>query len=96
MHNQTGDVVIETHQELAIKLLAKDVVVERAHDHRREATMDESPVGSHGCDDTVEKPVQTIEGQARVVKLALVSSILTLRRRSLLSWQSTQGTSSTG
>ena len=78
--NQTGDMVIKTHQELAIKLLAKDIVVESGHDHRRKTSKEESLVGSHGSNDIVEKPVQTIEGQARVMKLALESSVWTMRR----------------
>ena len=65
---QSGSIIIKTDQEPAIKLLVKCLVEERGD----ECTLvEEAPVGSKGSNGIVERAVQTIEGQVRVMKLAL-------------------------
>jgi hypothetical protein len=68
---RTGDIVIKTDQEPAIKFLVKDLVAERGSEPGHKTLVEESPVQSSGSNGVVERAVQTIEGQVRVLKLAL-------------------------
>jgi hypothetical protein len=69
--NQSGDVIIKTDQEAAIAYLVKDIVGERGDEKGCRTIVEESPVKSSGSNGIVERAVQSIEGQIRVMKLAL-------------------------
>ena len=69
--SQCGDVIIKTDQEPAIEYLMKDIVEARGNDKGCRTIVEESPVKSKGSNGIVERAVQTIEGQIRVMKLAL-------------------------
>ena len=68
--NQT--IIMKTDQELSVKALVQDVVKER-EDGR--TVVEESPKESSGSNGVVERAVQSIEGQVRVVLLALEDKI---------------------
>jgi hypothetical protein len=68
---RSGDIVIKTDQEPAIKFLVKDLVAERGSEPGHRTLVEESPVQSSGSNGVVERAVQTIEGQVRVLKLSL-------------------------
>ena len=66
-----GDVIVKTDQEPAIEYLVKDIVEARGDEKGSRTIVEESPVKSKGNNGVVERAVQTIEGQIRVMKLAL-------------------------
>jgi hypothetical protein len=68
---RTGDILIKSDQEPAIKLLVKDLVMERGSEPGHKTLIEESPVQSSGSNGVVERAVQGVEGQVRVLKLAL-------------------------
>ena len=72
---QSGDVIVKTDQEAAIKYLVKDIVLERGDEKGCRTIVEESPVGSSGSNGVVERAVQAVEGQIRVMKLALEDRI---------------------
>jgi hypothetical protein len=72
---RTGDIVIKTDQEPAIKYLVKDLVAERGSEPGHKTLVEESPVGSSVSNGVVERAVQGVEGQIRVLKLALEERI---------------------
>jgi hypothetical protein len=61
----TGDTVIKTDQEPAIKYLVRDLVAARGSEPGHTTIVEESPVGSSGSNGVVECAVQGIEGQVR-------------------------------
>ena len=73
--NMKGDILIKTDQEPAIKYLVKDIVLERGDEPDCRTVVEESPVGSSGSNGVIERAVQTIEGQVRVLKLALENRV---------------------
>ena len=76
MIDEVGDarqtIIIKTDQESSVKALIEDIVKER-EDGR--TVVEESPVGSSGSNGVVERAVQGIEGQIRVILLALEERI---------------------
>jgi hypothetical protein len=68
---RAGDIVIKTDQEAAIAYLVKDLVAERGDEPGCRTLVEQSPVGSSGSNGVVERAVQAVEGQVRVLKLAL-------------------------
>jgi hypothetical protein len=72
---RTGDIVIKSDQEPAIKLLVKDLAAERGSEPGHKTLIEESPVQSSGSNGVVERAVQGVEGQVRVLKLALEERI---------------------
>jgi hypothetical protein len=73
--NMAGDIIIKSDQEAAIAYLIKDIVLERGDEKGCRTIVEESPVGSSGSNGIVERAVQTVEGQIRVMKLALEDRI---------------------
>ena len=69
--SQCGDVIIKTDQEPAIEYLMKDIVEARGNEKGCRTIVEESPVKSKGSNGIVERAVQTIEGQIRLMRLAL-------------------------
>ena len=69
--SQSGDIIIKTDQEAAIGILVKDIVFERGDEKGCRTIVEQSPVASSSSDGLAERAVQTIEGQIRVMKLAL-------------------------
>jgi len=69
--SRSGDVIMKTDQEPAIEYLVKDIVDARGDEKGSRTLVEESPVKSKGSNGLVERAVQTIEGQIRVMKLAL-------------------------
>ena len=55
--------------------MAKGIVFERGGEKGSRTIVEESPVGSSGSNGVVARAVQSIEGQVRVLKLALESRI---------------------
>ena len=49
----------------------RDIVIARGDEKGCRTIVEESPVASHGSNGIVERAVQTVEGQIRVMKLAL-------------------------
>ena len=66
--DQAGDIIIKTEQEAAIACLVRSIVTERGNEIGRRK---ESPVGIHASYVIVKRAVQTVEGQVRVMKIAL-------------------------
>ena len=60
-----GDIIIKTDQEASIKALVRDIV-----DIGKRTIVEEAPKGSKGSNGIVERGVQTMEGQLRVLKSA--------------------------
>jgi hypothetical protein len=71
----SGDVIVKSDQEAAIAYLVKDIVFERGDEQGCRTIVEESPVQSSGSNGVVERAVQTIEGQVRVLKLGLEEKI---------------------
>ena len=67
-----ADIIVKTDQEPAIEYLVKDIVLERGPN---KTIVECTPVGSKGSNGVVERAVQEIEGQVRVMKLALEDRI---------------------
>ena len=63
-----GDLLAKFDQEPAIKGLVKGIVDERAEGRR---VVEESPVGSSASNGIVERAVQELEGQSRVLLSSL-------------------------
>ena len=63
-----GRIIIKSDQEPAVKRLVKDLVEARAEG---KSVVEERPVGSSGSNGVVERTVQAVEGQIRVILLAL-------------------------
>ena len=66
-----GDFILKTDQEPATEYLVKDIAEARRDEKGSRTIVEESPVRSEGSNGIVERAVQTIEGQIRVMKLAL-------------------------
>ena len=66
-----GDVIVKKDQEPAIEVLVQDIVSMRGDERGKRTVVEESPVGSHASNGIVERAVQGIEGQIRVMKSAL-------------------------
>ena len=66
--DEAADIIIKTDQELAIKFLIGEVVKSRIEGR---TNLEESPVGSSQSNETVERKVQSIEGQLRSMLSAL-------------------------
>ena len=66
---------MKTDQAPAIEYLVKDIVLERGNEVGCRTIVEESPVGSKGSNGVAERAVQEVEGQVRVMKLALESRI---------------------
>ncbi len=60
--------IVKTDQETSIKYFVKDFIEERGEG---KIILEESPVGSSGSNGVVERGVQSLEGQVRVLLLAL-------------------------
>ena len=73
--NSSGDIIVKTDQEAVIAHLVKDIVLERGDEKGCRTIVEESPVESKGSNGVVERAVQAIEGQVRVLKLALEARI---------------------
>ena len=69
--DQAGDIIIKTDQEAAITYLVRSIVTERGNEIGCRTIVEESPIGSHASNGIVERAVQTVEGQIRVMKIAL-------------------------
>ena len=67
-----GSIIIKSDQEPPVKRLVKDLVQARTEG---KSVVEESPVGSSGCNGEVEKAVQAVEGQIRVILLALEATV---------------------
>ena len=65
------DIIVKTDQEPSIEVLMKDLVEARGDTKERRTMIEESPVKSSGSNGRIERAVQTIEGQIRVMKSAL-------------------------
>ena len=63
-----GRIVIKSDQEPAVKRLVKDLVEARAEG---KSVVEESRGGSSGSNGVVERTVQAVEGEIRVILLAL-------------------------
>ena len=63
-----GRIIIKSDQESAVNRLVKDLVEARAEG---KSVVEESLVGSSGSNGVVERTVQAVEGQIRVMLLAL-------------------------
>ena len=63
-----GRIIIKSDQEPAVKRLVKDLVEAIAEG---KSVVEESLVGSSGSNGVVERTVQAVEGQIRVILLAL-------------------------
>ena len=63
-----GRIIIKSDQELAVKRLVEDLVEARAEGT---SVVEESLVGSSGSNGVVERTVQAVKGQIRVILLAL-------------------------
>jgi hypothetical protein len=72
---KTGDIVLTTDQENAIKFLVKVLVAERGGEPGHKTLVEESPVQSSGSNGVVERAVQSVEGQVRVLKMVLEERI---------------------
>ena len=68
-------IIIKSDQEPAVKRLVKDLVEARAEG---KSVVEESPVGSSGSNGVVERTVQAVEGQIRVILLALEARLGTV------------------
>jgi hypothetical protein len=68
---RSGDVIIKTDQEPAIAFLVKDLVAERGDEQGSRTIIEHSPVASSGSNGVVERAAQTVEGQSRVLNMAL-------------------------
>ena len=66
-----GDVVIKTDQEPAIKAIMEEAGRVRAAGGGGKYIMEESPVGSSASNGVVERAIQSVQGQVRVMKDAL-------------------------
>ncbi len=66
--DREGKVLIKTDQEPAIKMLVRGIEEERSEGR---TVVEESPVQSSGSNGVVERAVQEVEGQIRVMFLAL-------------------------
>ena len=64
--------MVKTDQEASVKALIEDLVAQR-EDGR--TIVEESPVQSSGSNGVVEKAVQIVEGQIRVVLMALEEKV---------------------
>ena len=64
-------IIVKTDQEPAIEYLVKDIAEARGDEKGSRTIVEELPVRSKGSNGIVERAVQTIEGQIRVMKLAL-------------------------
>ena len=73
--SRNGDIVLKSDQEPAIAYLVKDLVLERGDEKGSRTIVEESPVGSSGSNGVVERAVQTVEGQIRVLRFALEARI---------------------
>ena len=71
----SGDILLKSDQEPAIEILIKDIVAERGNEMGSKTIVEESPVGSKGSNGVAERAVKEIEGQLRVMKLALEDRI---------------------
>jgi hypothetical protein len=69
--SRSGDIIVKTDQEPAIAFLVKDLVAERGDEKGSRTIVEHSPIASSGSNGVVERAVQTVEGQIRVLKLAL-------------------------
>jgi hypothetical protein len=67
---RTGDIIVKTDQE-AVKYLTKDLAAERGNEPGSRTLLEESPVCSSGSNGVVERSVQAVEAQIRVLKLAI-------------------------
>ena len=97
--NQFGDIIVKTDQEPAIKCLVKDLVLERGEELGSKTIVEESPVGSKGSNGLAERAVQEVEGQLRVMKLALEGRIgkeIDAEACVVTLWPSMRHSSSTG
>ena len=65
-----GDIIIKSDQEASIRALVKDIVEERGDESGKRTIIEEAPKGSKGSNGVVERGVQTMEGQLRVLKSA--------------------------
>jgi hypothetical protein len=63
---RTGDILIKSDQEPAIKLLVKDLAAERGSEPGHKTLVEESPVQSSGSNGVVERAVQGVAGQVRL------------------------------
>ena len=70
---EAGD--IKSDQEPAVKRLVKDLVRARAEG---KSVVEESPVGSSGSNGVVERAMQAVEVQIRVILLALEARLGTM------------------
>jgi len=67
---EAADVVVKSDQEPAIMSLVEEVGRKKAA-HGGRWVMEASPVGSHASNGAVERAIQSVEGQVRVLKDAL-------------------------
>ena len=65
-------IILKSDQEPSVVAIAGDVVAEREEGR---TVVEESPVGSSGSNGVVERAVQSVEGQIRVILLALEERI---------------------
>ena len=65
------DAIVKTDQEPSIGILVKDLVEMRGNEKGGRTVVENSPVGSSKSNGLVERGVQAVEGQIRVLKSAL-------------------------
>lgn len=71
----SGDIILKTDQEAAIGYLIKDIVLERGDEKGCRTIVEESPARSSGSNGVAERAAQSVEGQIRILKLALEARI---------------------
>lgn len=66
-----GDLVVRSDQEVAINHVVEEVRKRRASSGGGKCILEQSPVGSSASNGVVERAIQLVQGQARVMKVAL-------------------------
>ncbi len=67
MRGETGKILVKTDQEPSIRYVVKDLIDSRP---AGQTVIEESPVKSSGSNGMVERSVQGVEGQLKVILLA--------------------------
>ena len=66
-----GDIIVRSDQELAVMSIIEEVGKIRAQRGGGRFVVENSPVGSSQSNGVAEKAIQSVQGQVRVLKLAL-------------------------
>ena len=70
--DMTSKVIVKTDQEPSIQYFVKDLIESRP---QGQTVIEESPVKSSGSNGVVERGVQVLEGQLRIMLLAFESRV---------------------